>query len=139
MNDFASSDTTGFGGKSTLFAFTITFSRRIFSWRTGTRGEEHGSGEGKRGAGQMYSREENEELRVKKQESPNTTHLRKSLSERSNTIENLVENNSEGPHIHLGANPRVVAETLRGQIPVEIVRRNALFSEKRHARFPLRN
>lgn len=31
MNDLASSDTTGFGGKSTLFAFTITFSLRIFS------------------------------------------------------------------------------------------------------------
>lgn len=40
MNDFASSDTTGFGGKSTLFAFTITFSRRIFSWRE--RSEVHG-------------------------------------------------------------------------------------------------
>lgn len=31
MNDFASSETAGFKGNSTRFAFTMTFSRRIFS------------------------------------------------------------------------------------------------------------
>lgn len=45
------------------------------------------------------------------------THLRQTLPERANAVQHLEKDYPEGPHVHLGADPRVVAKALRREVP----------------------